>query len=389
MFLSFPNFNLYSTPLLILILQGLIFAVLLLRRYQQKKHIADLILGLILIITAYHRTSYTIGFMDWYDTYRNTKINYYLVDFTLAVAPLIYFYVRSVVQANFKFKREHGWHFLPALLYFIYCAIIYLYDVQQDGFYDTQNGEWYTWLSMEILPPLFQALVYTSQLLYLAFTVQLFVKYKAKIEQFFSNTYKVELNWIRNFLAVYIFLIAFSYLLETIGLFVELQWVDRWWIHLLTAISLVYLGIKAYLTDLSKLYSITFNFSAETLVKETKENNFTKEMKAIETYFTQEKPYLNPEITLPQLAKELNFGTNELSQIINAGFHLNFNDFVNSFRVEEIKTRMLDPKNSHLSLLGIAYESGFNSKATFNRVFKKLTQLSPSEYLMKHKNEPS
>ncbi len=389
MFLTFPNFNIYSTPLLILVLQGLIFAFLLLNRYLKQGYVADLLIGILLLITAWHRTTYTIGFMDWYDTYRNTKVNYFLVNFSMAVGPLIYFYVRSLIQPTFKFKKSYWLHFLPALLYLIFHIVIYVHDSQQVGFDDVQNGEWYLKYKMELLSPVFGAAQYSSYLLYFAFTIQLFYNYKKKIEQFFSNTYKVELNWIRNFLIIFVFLIAYGYGQDIMNIFVELDWIDRWWVNLFSAIALVYLGVKAYFTDLSKLYSLTFNFSPDTVVDNSVEKDFTKEQQKIEAYFSQEKPYLNPDLTLPQLAKALKMGTNELSQALNGGFGLNFNDFINKYRVEEVKNNMLDPQNGHLSLLAIAYDSGFNSKATFNRVFKKFTAVSPSQYLTNHKAETS
>jgi AraC-like DNA-binding protein len=71
----------------------------------------------------------------------------------------------------------------------------------------------------------------------------------------------------------------------------------------------------------------------------------------------------------------------QLSEVINVGFHKNFNDFVNMYRVEAFKRMLLEDRQKQLSLLGMAFECGFNSKATFNRVFKKLTSTSPTEYL--------
>ena len=73
----FPIFNGQSTPLLILALQGLIFALLLLFRFKRKTNFSDLFLGLILFVTCYSQTCYTLGFIDWYDTFRTTKINYF------------------------------------------------------------------------------------------------------------------------------------------------------------------------------------------------------------------------------------------------------------------------------------------------------------------------
>lgn len=93
-----------------------------------------------------------------------------------------------------------------------------------------------------------------------------------------------------------------------------------------------------------------------------------------------EKPFLNPNLNLPQLAKDLEIPSYQLSQVLNKNIELNFFDFINSYRVEEIKAKMADSKYDNLSLLGIAFESGFNTKSAFNRVFKKITGLTPSEY---------
>ena len=76
----FPDFNRWSLPLLILVLQGLIFVVLLLSRYYKKRNISDLFLGLILLLTCYSQICYTVGFMGWYDEFRTTKINYFLIN---------------------------------------------------------------------------------------------------------------------------------------------------------------------------------------------------------------------------------------------------------------------------------------------------------------------
>lgn len=94
----------------------------------------------------------------------------------------------------------------------------------------------------------------------------------------------------------------------------------------------------------------------------------------------QEKPYLESELTLSDLARQLHITSSLLSQIINVGFNKNFNDFVNAYRIEAFKIRLQKSDYQHLTLLGIALECGFNSKATFNRAFKKHTGQSPSEY---------
>ena len=115
MFLSFPDFNIYSTPLLILVVQGLVFVGLLFARYIKKKNISDLFLALILLIVCYQQTCYTVGFMGWYNVFRNTKINYFLIPLGIAIAPLIYFYVKAITTSNFTFKKKNFIHFIPAI----------------------------------------------------------------------------------------------------------------------------------------------------------------------------------------------------------------------------------------------------------------------------------
>jgi AraC-like DNA-binding protein len=92
-----------------------------------------------------------------------------------------------------------------------------------------------------------------------------------------------------------------------------------------------------------------------------------------------QRPWLEPELTLPQLAQRLGIHANVLSRVINTGCGQNFNDFVNSYRVAEARRLLADPHFAHYSLVGVALASGFNSKSTFNRVFKKLTEQVPGE----------
>jgi AraC-like DNA-binding protein len=91
------------------------------------------------------------------------------------------------------------------------------------------------------------------------------------------------------------------------------------------------------------------------------------------------QPWLEPELSLTDLAQRLGTTPGLLSKVINAGCGQNFNDFVNTYRVAEARRRLADPQFAHYSLVGVALESGFNSKSTFNRVFKKLAGHPPGE----------
>lgn len=94
----------------------------------------------------------------------------------------------------------------------------------------------------------------------------------------------------------------------------------------------------------------------------------------------EEKIYLNPDLTLTDLGDLLNVSPNYISQVINEKLDRNFFEFVNAYRVQEAQRQLTDPANNHLTVLGIAEQSGFNSKSTFNKVFKEMTQTTPSQY---------
>jgi len=223
-------------------------------------------------------------------------------------------------------------------------------------------------------------------LLYLAFTFQRFYNYRQKIKAYFSNTYKLELNWILSFLILFSALFLYSSVQDIVGsLIVDLSYSQRWWLNLFMALITIYIGVKGLFTDTTKLNTLDFSFTPQPVsIPEptTTPKQITEvEIETIRTFMEIEKPYLNPDLNLSDLAKKLDLTRAQLSETINSGFNQNFNDFVNSYRVEAFQNMLKEGKHQQLSLLGIAFECGFNSKATFNRVFKKLTSNSPTQYL--------
>jgi AraC-like DNA-binding protein len=101
----------------------------------------------------------------------------------------------------------------------------------------------------------------------------------------------------------------------------------------------------------------------------------------IEVLLKNEKAYEDAELSLTQVAKQLKTNPSIISKVINQGFQLNFNDFVNNHRIEAVKGKLKAGEQKTQTLLGIAYDCGFNSKATFNRAFKKATGVSPKEWM--------
>ena len=98
------------------------------------------------------------------------------------------------------------------------------------------------------------------------------------------------------------------------------------------------------------------------------------------SYFKEQKPYLDENLTLSGLARGLEISTNNLSQVINGRIEKSFSDLVNEYRVAEVKEKLLDPGEQHKKIIAIAFECGFQSKASFNRVFKNLVGMTPVEF---------
>lgn len=386
----FPSFNWYSTPLFVLYIWGILFSGLLFYKYWEKRNISHLFLAFVLLLHTFDRTTYTIGFMDWYDTYRNTKVNYFLFNTQLLFAPLIFFYIRSVTENAFKFKKKDWLHFLPWMTYFSARIFIYLYDINQSGFDNVQNGVLYSWMDRSFLGLFINSLTTIVMTVYLFVSIQYFWNYRKKILELFSNTHQLELNWIRNFLAIFtILFFALFIATEIDDSIFNLTYTDYWWGHLAAAISLIYLGWYGYFLDIKQLDDDRIEAGAITLEANNNEKEQIIEIdeellaghQVLKRVMKEESPYLNAGLTLAKLAKRTGLNNNKLSQIINKCEKMNFNDYINSHRIDAVKKSIQAGRADQFTLLTIAYECGFNSKATFNRTFKKFTNQSPSEYL--------
>jgi len=93
-----------------------------------------------------------------------------------------------------------------------------------------------------------------------------------------------------------------------------------------------------------------------------------------------QKPYLDANLTIEKLSKQIAIPRHYLTQIISEQLNKNFYLFINEYRINTVKHYIDDAENNPLSMLEIAYQSGFNSKSTFNVAFKKLTSMTPSQY---------
>lgn len=122
------------------------------------------------------------------------------------------------------------------------------------------------------------------------------------------------------------------------------------------------------------------NFEIQEKPKLIPDDIAIKHLDTLQRYMQTEKAYLNNELLIQDVAVKLDIPTHHISYIINSKLNQNFYDFVNQFRIKEVKRRLCDPAHGNITIVGMAFDCGFNSKATFNRLFKKYTGLTPSQY---------
>jgi AraC-like DNA-binding protein len=111
-----------------------------------------------------------------------------------------------------------------------------------------------------------------------------------------------------------------------------------------------------------------------------KQSQITSISETVYNYLKEKKPYLNSDYSLQMMVDDLDISRQNLSQVINSGQKKNFYKLINEFRVNEVKALLKNSKYEHYTLLGIAFECGFNSKTSFNRIFKEETGVTPTAY---------
>lgn len=296
-------------------------------------------------------------------------------------------HIVALTQKDFNLRLKHWALFFPFLVVAIWLI----------PFFGMSAGAKRIMLeqSYQVFPDEWRYIFIFSNLLnfgYIAASYILVLRHERVIQQVYSNPLNKTLSWTRHFLyagtAIFLACVTMS--------FFDIVWADSF-SNFFFSILIYVFGYRALrqpdiFSDLGKdtLPEPADISLVHPLVKYEK-SGLTKEkalklLERLEQLVADEKVFLDPTLNLQQLAVRLDIPPHQLSQLLNQFKRESFSDFVNGYRVEHFKKAVADPANAHLSLLGIAFESGFNSKAAFNDVFKKKTGVTPSDFV---KNSPS
>lgn len=358
--------SIYTTPLQFGYFLALFISILLLIRGIKAERLSDKLLAAVLFLLAMEIQDYTFGFaginMLW------EELNGFPRHFGLAFAPTIYFYLRAQVNRNFKLNTKHLLHYLPYAIYFTINIIVFLNGKDFVQKWQTNpNLQWLIWL--ETITIWFMYIVYFYH------SLKIYHEYRTYAQNQFSDTEIISFDWLRNFIYLIIGGELFKYAWHLADYIFDMPFEKDWWWHLFTVGIICYVAIKGYSQPQPNYLHFLFENNEEInetkLKPENQQANYSDLVPQIEKLFINDKVFLEPELNLNELARRLNTNASVISAAINQNFGKNFNDFVNEYRIREFEIQIKNPSNKNYTKLAVALDSGFNSKATFNRALKK------------------
>lgn len=388
------SFNLKSSLLLFFFLHGLIFSTLLFIKSVRNDNKADGWLGLFVLLCACYICPFMLGYAGWYSGGIYREIMFYVpFQQLLLLPPVLYFYIQFLLNKNLKLSKQHLLHFLPALAYLAYSLVVLVTDkiiMDEPFFYaDGKDKDFSTW---------YQLSGFVSLLVYLVASLKVYQRYKVNSYESLSFADAVLFRWAQLFLLGLLLLL----LLRAVFFVTNPEWAQfgrKFWYYLSFSGLFYYLSISGYVNSIktepfAALQQQPEESDADESILAVAENslpvsnqpfieNLEQWKQNIERLMSEQKVFSNPTLTILDLSRLLHTHSKKLSQIIHQSYGMNFNDFVNTYRTNEVIRKMQEGEHNLQTLLGIAFDCGFNSKSTFNRAFKRLTGATPKDYLKK------
>jgi AraC-like DNA-binding protein len=360
---------------------AIFFTVLLLQKRPRALH--DIILILWLLYLGLFIGVYSFYSHDLFTHFQLLSVSF--ISLFMLHGLFLYYYILTLVSDKKQLHNKDFLHFIPFILFNLYVLVASFFP-------ETAVKLNIERLSLDNNPPLlflfFLILTALSGTVYFLFTIKLFRKLDINIFNNYSNSKDINLSWLRKL--VLIFGIIWSALMtvtiihHVFHMFSMLFCTDGLFLSLSVFVILIgYFGLKQKLIFFSEaliISSVSREIQTKYAGSRLKDSEAKQYVEELDKHMALSKPYLNPDLTLLQLASDISITPHLLSQIINDHYKLNFFDYINQYRVREFKVAVADPKNKNYSLLGIAFECGFNSKSAFNRMFKKSTGLTPSQF---------
>ena len=307
--------------------------------------------------------------------------------------PLIYLYIKSASFKDFRLSKIDLVHLIPFVL--INIITVFSYHILPfeskkailDGGMRELQGVMYVMF----------AFLGIQMIIYFVLSFKEINKYRQIVNENYSDLGKYNYRWIRQLLYIFVFILAmtviknfaWSFIMvelhNTVFLFLKVLVLIfiNWVIYIALKRPYLFSGVDSQI-ELLKEFIKEREVLNKTIDRDQLSNHEIELQRKLEQCMHDKKPYLHPELTLHNLAAQIDVPTRELSIFINKFYRVHYFDFINSYRIDDAIEILADPANKKVTVLEIMFEVGFNSKSSFNTAFKKHTGFTPTSYRKKY-----
>jgi len=362
------------------IITSMLFALFLIKKktssYSDK---ILLIWMLIFIIHLFLPFMMSLGNLFFIEKVDGLDIGLYTLHITL-----LYYYTLSITNKIKSFKLAHLLYLLPTILIYVFQQAIdsktHLFTRLIEEYFF--NEKWIFHLTSVVTLNMVFCIYFADKQL------RIISEYRRQLKNNFSYCKNIDLTWLKNLsiAALIMTAVTFGFLIGLVNGYLSGGMLNFIYFSVISSFAVVlgFMGIQQkkivlFVKDHSEK-SKEDSLENDSILDAKKNLKGNPDIEKILEIMQDKKPYLDPGLNINILAHMMGFHSHQLSKILNQYFKQNFFEFVNNYRIEEFKKQVVNPKNKHFSILALALDCGFNSKASFNRIFKNTTGQTPSEF---------
>jgi AraC-like DNA-binding protein len=304
-------------------------------------------------------------------THLPTILYSFLISVEYVWGALFYLFICSLLESNFQFKLKYLWQLIPMVIAFFFLVF------SLDPILSNQMNIWFPLIYQYRFP----ALIVFFNILIIGYNIAAilrYAKYRADVKINPRHSKNIPVIWLN--ISLWGFVVSCVFVQVGNQLDNAIPDKEFSWKIIGNIAFLIYFCILFYVAIVSR--SLTEKFQSK---KKYRKSSLSKPealhmISQLEYLMDTQKPYVNSGIKLKDLSGMLEISERNLSQIINEYIHQNFSDYVNSYRVKYAMNLLTDPSLKEKTILWVLFEAGFNSKSSFNTIFKKVVGCTPVEY---------
>ncbi len=367
--------NVVTIIVLLGISQGVFLGIFLVT-YHRGNRPANRMLGTLMILISVSMLNMILVPTGLYKDYPHLIIISH--PFFFLIGPFTWLYVQFITNKIQSLRWNHLFHAVPFILFSILLIPFFIMSGHEKSLLIETWSAKGSPIDSVIMP-----IQLVQLFIYLFLSYKQLQRHDINVRKEYSSIEKMNLKWIRSFIMILggiFFIVAILYVLSMSGIMERGMENRARTIGVLAALAFYVFGYRG-LRQPEIMTSIPAGEEIKKYDRSSLTNDKAEEYaRHLQAIMENEKPYLKNTLTLKELSTITSIPVYHLSQIINERFQMNFYDFINQYRVEEVQRQIADPKNTNYTLMALALDSGFNSKSVFNEAFREQTGMTPSAY---------